>query len=91
MTIINPKMTETFIKVGGLRLWTIVQGRGVPVVLCSGGPGCCDYLSPIAGMLDDLCQVVRFDRRGCGRSDETEFYTAHKISDRVGPWNKLLN
>ena len=56
MTIINPKMTETFIKVGGLRLWTIVQGRGIPVLLCS-GPGCCDYLSPIAGMLDDLCQV----------------------------------
>ena len=75
MAIIDHKTTEAFLDIGGLRLWTVAQGSGVPVVLCSGGPGCCDYLSPLAGMLDDLCQVVRFDHRGCGRSDEAEFYT----------------
>ena len=57
-------MTESFVDIGNLRLWTIVQGRGVPLVLCSGGPGCCDYLEPLAGMLDDLCEVIRFDHRG---------------------------
>ena len=68
-------MTESFVDIGNLRLWTIVQGRGVPLVLCSGGPGCCDYLEPLAGMLDDLCEVIRFDHRGCGRSDKAEPYT----------------
>lgn len=61
------EMTESFVDIGNLLLWTIVQGRGVPLVLCSGGPGCCDYLEPLAGMLDDLCEVIRFDHRGCGR------------------------
>ena len=65
-------MTESFVDIGNLRLWTIVQGRGVPLVLCSGGLGCCDYLEPLAGMLDDLCEVIRFDHRGCGRSDKAE-------------------
>lgn len=69
------KMTETFVDVGKLRLWTIVQGKGIPLVLCSGGPGCCDYLEPVAGMLDDLCKVIRFDHRGCGRSDKAREYT----------------
>ena len=68
-------MTETFVDVGNLRLWTIAQGNGVPLILCSGGPGCCDYLEPVAGMLDNLCQVIRFDHRGCGRSDKGEVYT----------------
>lgn len=35
----------------------------------NGGPGCDDYLAPVAGMIDDLCRVVRFEPRGCGRSD----------------------
>ena len=26
-------------------------------------------------MLDDLCEVIRFDHRGCGRSDKAEPYT----------------
>ena len=35
----------------------------------NGGPGCDDYLAPMAGMIDDLCRVIRFEPRGCGRSD----------------------
>ena len=35
----------------------------------NGGPGCDDYLGPVAEMIDDLCRVIRFEPRGCGRSD----------------------
>jgi proline iminopeptidase len=35
----------------------------------NGGPGCDDYLAPVAEMIDDLCLVIRFEPRGCGRSD----------------------
>ena len=68
-------MTEQFVSSDGARLWTIAQGSGVPIVLCKGGPGCCDYLAPVAAMLNDLAQVIRFEARGCGRSDGQPPYT----------------
>ena len=68
-------MTEQFVPSDGARLWTISAGRGIPVVLCNGGPGCCDYLAPVAAMLDDIAQVIRFEGRGCGRSDLLPPYT----------------
>ncbi len=72
---LETSMTEQFVNSDGAQLWTISQGRGVPVVLCNGGPGCCDYLAPVAAMLDDLTQVIRFEARGCGRSDQVPPYT----------------
>lgn len=65
---------EQMIDVGGARLFTTRSGTGPPLMLCSGGPGCCDYLGPIAEMVDDLCSVYRFEQRGCGRSDLTPPY-----------------
>src|SRR5215475_4123457 len=68
-------MTERFVDSEGARLWTISAGSGIPIVLCNGGPGCCDYLAPVAGMLDDIARVIRFEGRGCGRSDAVLPYT----------------
>ena len=67
-------MTEAFVQSDSERLWTATQGSGVPVLLCNGGPGCCDYLAPVAAMLDDLAYVIRFEARGCGRSDAAATY-----------------
>lgn len=44
------------------------SGTGVPVLLFNGGPGCNDYLRPVAQLISDVCTVVRFEPRGCGRS-----------------------
>jgi proline iminopeptidase len=68
-------MTEQFVDSQGARLWTILEGSSMPVVLCNGGPGCCDYLAPVAAMLEDTAQVIRFEARGCGRSDPLPPYT----------------
>ena len=38
----GPRMTENYINSNGVRIWTVVQGSGVPFLLCNGGPGCCD-------------------------------------------------
>ncbi len=59
---------EQVLQINGVRLWTAIQGDRIPTVLCHGGPGGYDYLSPIADMISDLCQVVRYDQRGSGRS-----------------------
>ena len=61
-------MTETFVTSGNIALWTTAHGSGMPIVVCNGGPGCCDYLVPVAAMFGDDYQVIRFEHRGCGRS-----------------------
>lgn len=65
---------EVLVSVGDARLWTARSGSGPPLLLCSGGPGCCDYLAPVAEMVDDLCSVHRFEARGCGRSEPSPPY-----------------
>lgn len=62
--------TETYIAYNGGALWSCESGPGnaPPILLCSGGPGCCDYLKPVADMLDNDHRVIRFEQRGCGRS-----------------------
>lgn len=67
-------MPESFVVSDGVSIWTTLDGEGPPVMLCNGGPGCCDYLGPVAGMLDGVAQVVRFEQRGCGRSQHAPPY-----------------
>ena len=75
-------MIEQIVKIEGLKLWTANQGAGLPVMLCNGGPGCCDYLSPVANMIDDLVHVYRWEQRGCGRSEAKPPYNLETcISD----------
>ncbi len=51
-------LNERYARSGSARLWTTSSGRGTPLLLFNGGPGCDDYLAPVAGMIDDLCQVI---------------------------------
>jgi proline iminopeptidase len=67
-------MTEGWIAVNDVQLWVADAGEGHPVLLCNGGPGCCDYLGPVAEMIDDMARVIRFEPRGCGQSDPTGPY-----------------
>ena len=66
-----------------LRTWTTgVAGAGPPVVLLHGGPGLWDYLGPVAGLIDDLTVVHRFDQRGCGGSSPSADLTvARYVAD----------
>jgi proline iminopeptidase len=57
------------------QLWTAVWGQGVPLLLLSGGPGCCDYIGPVAALVEDLAQVYRLEEPGCGRSAPAQTYT----------------
>ena len=75
-------MAEIFVNCEDIKLWTCASGQGMPVMLCNGGPGCCDYLGPVAALMDDVAQVIRFEQRGCGRSDPTPPYDVQTcISD----------
>ncbi|MDB5035941.1 MAG: alpha/beta hydrolase fold protein [Chlorobi bacterium] len=65
---------ESIIDANGIGIFTRRQGTGIPVVLCHGGPGACDNLAMIAGMIDDIATVHRYDQRGCGRSERRPPY-----------------
>ena len=68
-----PKATEVleehYVISGTAQLWSMASGHGTTLLMFNGGPGCGDYLGPVAEMIDDLCRVIRFEPRGCGRSD----------------------
>lgn len=69
----------------GVRLWfeTTGEGPGVPLVLCHGGPGMWDNLGPLATLVDHDRTVVRWDQRGCGRSEGADgpFTIAQSMAD----------
>jgi len=60
--------TLEVVDVEGAQLWTARSGDGPPLVLCHGGPGVWDDLGALAGLVDDVVTVHRFDQRACGRS-----------------------
>lgn len=63
----------------GCELWTAERGRGDPLVLCHGGPGLWDYLDDVAVLLRDAARVIRWDQRGCGRSERRGRYTVARF------------
>lgn len=67
-------MIERSIQSGNAQIWTASEGKGPPLLLCNGGPGCGDYLSPVSTMLSDNFRVIRYEERDCGRSSFTPPY-----------------
>ena len=82
---------EQVLQINGVRLWTAVQGIGIPMVLCHGGPGGYDYLGPVADMVPDLCRVVRYDQRGSGRSQLIGPYDVSTFVDDLEGLRQHLN
>lgn len=84
-------MPERFVDINGARIWLAETGDGDPIMLCNGGPGCCDYLEPVASMIDDRSRVYRWEQRGCGRSSaggpfdlETTLHDLDGLRERLG-------
>lgn len=66
----------------GRRLWAMTVGTGEPLVVCHGGPGLWDMFGDAAAMLRDELRVVRWDQRGCGRSERRGPYSmARTLAD----------
>ncbi len=67
----------------GVSLSTAATGEGRPhVVWLHGGPGMFDYLAPAARAVT-FGTHVRFDQRGCGRSDRVGPYTLERYLQDV--------
>ena len=42
---------ERRVRVNGAELWSAATGSGTPLLMFNGGPGCDDYLGPVAALL----------------------------------------
>jgi pimeloyl-ACP methyl ester carboxylesterase len=73
-----------------LRTWTdgAMTPQGLPLVMVHGGPGIPDYLGPVAGLVDDLGLVHRYDQRGTGGSG---WAGEHTIARHVQDLASLLD
>ncbi|GAA1149648.1 pimeloyl-ACP methyl ester carboxylesterase [Kitasatospora gansuensis] len=73
-----------FVRVGGRAVHTVVSGRG-PVVVLSGGLGCCWFdWDRVVPLLEPHRTVVRFDRPGFGLSEPVPGPpTARGEADRI--------
>ena len=65
----------TVVTEDGCRLWTTDVGGGEPLVLCHGGPGLWDMFGDLAEALASRVWVIRWDQRGCGRSERRGPYS----------------
>jgi len=77
----------------GCRLWTAQTGSGAALICCHGGPGLWDMFGSLAGalrdgangatgLLRDGARVIRWDQRGCGRSERRGPYSvARSVAD----------
>jgi proline iminopeptidase len=66
----------------GCRLWTAQAGHGDPLVFCHGGPGLWDTFDDLAAMFTGAVRTIRWDQRGCGRSQRHGPYSvARSIGD----------
>ncbi len=74
---------EVLIRSEGANLWSVSTGTGsIPVLLLNGGPGCDDYLAPVAELLEQKAKVIRFEPRGTGRSGwDGRYDLATAVSD----------
>jgi proline iminopeptidase len=57
------------------RLWTTATGHGKPLIMCHGGPGLWDMAGSLADRLAGHLEVIRWDQRGCGRSERRGPYS----------------
>ncbi|MDX3313753.1 alpha/beta fold hydrolase [Streptomyces sp. NPDC054884] len=67
---------ESVIADDGVRLWASRSGAADPLVLCHGGPGLWDMFEDMTALPAPLSDAVRWDQRGCGRSQRCD-----------GPWS----
>lgn len=63
----------------GCRLWARQTGEGTPLVMCHGGPGMWDYFDDVEVMLGDTARIIRWDQRGCGRSERRGPFTVARF------------
>ncbi|MFD2444695.1 alpha/beta fold hydrolase [Bacillus sp. CGMCC 1.16607] len=83
-------MIEEFITIRGLNIFTKKMGEGTPLVFLHGGPGGEHrfFLPHLEGLANQF-QLVFYDQRGCGQSEEPQDKKSYTISEEVETLEEL--
>jgi proline iminopeptidase len=71
-------MDEEVLADDSCQLWTTQAGHGDPLVFCHGGPGLWDTFNDLAAMFTGSVRTIRWDQRGCGRSQRRGPYSVER-------------
>ena len=75
------EVSELQVSSGTAEIWSTASGRGPAMLMFNGGPGCDDYLAPVSALVEDVARIIRFEPRGCGRSDWDGNYSLDVLLD----------
>lgn len=83
-------MTGRFEWVRGINLWVERKGKGIPLVLVSGGPGTSHhYFHPHFQEATNFSEVIFYDLRGVGLSDRMPSAEGYSIDQAVDDLDAL--
>ena len=67
------ELAEQRVRAGDCTLYCEQEGRGTPLVLLHGGPGCTHHVfHPELSRASEFARVIYYDQRGCGQSSYTK-------------------
>lgn len=82
------------INIGGCNLYCEREGKGMPIVLLNGGPGCTHQIfHPEFSQAAKFAQVIYYDQRGVGQSDydaSAKTYTVRQAVEDLENLRKAL-
>lgn len=80
---------------GAYKLYVEKEGKGIPIVLLHGGPGCTHHIfHPSFSSAARFAQVIYYDQRGCGISSYTvpaAGYSVDQAADDLDALRTALN
>ncbi|PQJ79866.1 alpha/beta fold hydrolase [Polaribacter porphyrae] len=63
-------LNKSHVDIGGTKLYTEIEGEGIPIILINGGPGGTHhYFHPWFSKLKERHKIIYYDQRGTGLSD----------------------
>ena len=68
-----------FAQAHGLRLYYEEKGKGTPIILAHGGFSTISEFDPQVEALSKGYRLIRYDRRGCGKSEPKKMPNAHDL------------
>jgi len=85
-----PGLTRHRVPVEGGSLYCESEGKGTPLVLVSGGPGCSHHIfHPHFSRAATFAQVIYYDQRGVGQSDSDATGEKYTVKQAVEDLDRL--
>jgi len=85
-----PGLTKQMVDIGDAKIYCEIEGKGTPMVLVSGGPGCSHHIfHPSFSSAASFAQVIYYDQRGVGQSSQDSTGNTYTLKQAVEDLDRL--